>query len=502
MIFHTEEQAGGPPRNHKHTALTWLILALYAAVAAPQSQAAESLRSYIEDGRHRQAYGLYIQKKKLGWAIDELKLGTHQGREAAVQSFEMKGSFRAGGETADFTSRSTVYFSLEGDGAILEAEEVSNENGRETRRQAIPQAGGTLLITKTEAGETRRIGPALKENLKLVQQLDTWLSNEPKKGAKFESWSTMLDQDEVNALETYVYRGSKTILWGGVRTEVFLVRVQMEGMDVNCEVTSDGTLISGMIGGLMELRAETETVAKQTGDEPIDLLGASNIVVDKRLGDSEQITFLRLRIRGLGDFAVPVSHRQKIASKRRDSQILELSRDFRVKQSAPLPDAERRKNLESTGGVQSDHPQIVQKALEIAGTGGTSLEKAERLQKWVHGYVRQRMAANASTALEVLNSRAGDCTEITLLFVSLCRAIGIPAREVGGVMYVDDERPIFGWHAWAEIHDGGRWVSIDPTWDQVYVDATHLKLADGTDDWAWVNLLGRVKIEILDFKRK
>ena len=34
----------------------------------------------------------------------------------------------------------------------------------------------------------------------------------------------------------------------------------------------------------------------------------------------------------------------------------------------------------------------------------------------------------------------------------------------------------------------------------VYVDATHLKLSEGTNDFAWINLLGRLKIRVVGSK--
>src|SRR5205807_1297290 len=82
-------------------------------------------------------------------------------------------------------------------------------------------------------------------------------------------------------------------------------------------------------------------------------------------------------------------------------------------------------------------------------------------------------------ARPVLENKAGDCTEHTLLFVALARAAGLPAREVGGVAYVGGDEPAFGWHAWAEVHDGSQWVAVDPTWGQVFVDATHIKFSEG-----------------------
>ena len=62
-----------------------------------------------------------------------------------------------------------------------------------------------------------------------------------------------------------------------------------------------------------------------------------------------------------------------------------------------------------------------------------------------------------------------------MLFVALCRAEGVPAREVSGLMYAGDQLGAFGGHAWAEVALDGRWVSADPTWNQFPVDATHIK---------------------------
>ena len=104
------------------------------------------------------------------------------------------------------------------------------------------------------------------------------------------------------------------------------------------------------------------------------------------------------------------------------------------------------------------------------------------------GNLRQTYAANASTAVRILDNRAGDCSEHALLLVALARAAGIPAREVGGLAYPGDEPPLFGWHAWTEIHDGSQWVSVDPMWNQVYVDATHIKLTEDVSDLSWFNV--------------
>jgi len=44
-------------------------------------------------------------------------------------------------------------------------------------------------------------------------------------------------------------------------------------------------------------------------------------------------------------------------------------------------------------------------------------------------------------------------------------------------------------------------VSVDPTWNQVFVDATHIKLSEGDENWSWLNLLSKLKIRVLKFTR-
>jgi transglutaminase-like putative cysteine protease len=33
-------------------------------------------------------------------------------------------------------------------------------------------------------------------------------------------------------------------------------------------------------------------------------------------------------------------------------------------------------------------------------------------------------------------------------------------------------------HAWNEVFSEGHWQGVDPTWNQVRLDATHIKLSD------------------------
>jgi transglutaminase-like putative cysteine protease len=61
----------------------------------------------------------------------------------------------------------------------------------------------------------------------------------------------------------------------------------------------------------------------------------------------------------------------------------------------------------------------------------------------------------------------------------MCRAEGVPARVVTGLVYVPLQGG-FGFHLWNEVYVNRRWVAIDSAYDQTQVDATHLKLSDSS----------------------
>jgi len=70
------------------------------------------------------------------------------------------------------------------------------------------------------------------------------------------------------------------------------------------------------------------------------------------------------------------------------------------------------------------------------------------------------------------NPEASTCSQFTDLFIALCRASGIPTREVVGYAYTDnqqikqiaEESDLL--HSWPEYFDTIRntWIAVDPTW--------------------------------------
>lgn len=474
------------------------IAIVFIPFAAAQEPKSESLKEFVQTNASRHAVGLYLQNKKVGWMISELKLGTRGGREVAVETSEMLLKLKAESETSVVTEKELLYYSLEGDGQILYAENRSTNDGKETVHIATPSAKGMTVATTVGGVKTTREVPRLKATLRINQQLTCWFLSNPKIDATFEHWGTSWEDDDIDSKELFTYKGKKSIVWGGVRTDVYILKINMQGAFFEAEMLANGNPIRGKIASILDMRAESEELVKKLDEGGVDMIAASSIKVDRDLGASPLVSHLTLEVEGLQDFEFPSSHRQKI--RRENGKVyLELEQDFRKAKGSPLSDAERKKYTSATPTIQSGNEKVKKLAAKIVGGETDPLKKADLIKSWVYKKLRKTMACNSTTTLGVLDNMAGDCTEHTLLFVSLARAAGLPARELTGVAHVDK---IFGWHAWAEVHDGHQWVSVDPTWDELYVDATHVVFSHDSQNHSWLNVLGRVSFKAIKVEKK
>ena len=73
--------------------------------------------------------------------------------------------------------------------------------------------------------------------------------------------------------------------------------------------------------------------------------------------------------------------------------------------------------------------------------------------------------------------RQGSCRDLTILFMEVCRAIGLAARFVSGYQEGDPDQQERDLHAWAEVYlPGGGWRGYDPT-HGLAVSDRHIALA-------------------------
>jgi transglutaminase-like putative cysteine protease len=109
--------------------------------------------------------------------------------------------------------------------------------------------------------------------------------------------------------------------------------------------------------------------------------------------------------------------------------------------------------------------KIKELADEIAGAETNPLREARDFYDWIGGNIKYSFAREYSTLTNIsdycLSNGYGDCGQETLLFITLCRSRGIPARWQTGWDIFPGAKDI---HDWSEIYLAPYgWVPVD-TW--------------------------------------
>ncbi|MFB3895960.1 MAG: transglutaminase family protein [bacterium] len=111
-------------------------------------------------------------------------------------------------------------------------------------------------------------------------------------------------------------------------------------------------------------------------------------------------------------------------------------------------------------------PEFDQISKEIIGNETNPYLKAKKIYDWIGNNIKYSYAHEYCTIRNISKTtfmrRYGDCGEEAMLFITLCRMNGIPARwQTSWTMY--PVRESSGMHDWAEIYLAPYgWVPVDP----------------------------------------
>jgi len=139
----------------------------------------------------------------------------------------------------------------------------------------------------------------------------------------------------------------------------------------------------------------------------------------------------------------------------------------------PVPEADTlQKNLLEQKYWPINDPSISAKAKELKSIKEVYDFVVKHLS---YDYERVEAGVERLGGLEALNQPdQATCMEFTDLFITLARAVGVPAREVNGYAYTTNPklRPLSlvtdVLHSWPEYWDDEKkiWVPVDPTWEK------------------------------------
>jgi hypothetical protein len=230
---------------------------------------------------------------------------------------------------------------------------------------------------------------------------------------------------------------------------------------------------------------------------PFDIVSSAAIPVSRTLPNPRLLKSLRLQLaRPLepSPFSFPPRQQQdgRLVTVTQEAVSALLSYELPQTQPHFAPD------LAATPFLQSVHPRVVAQMRQILGSERDALRATQRLLDWTYTTVQKAPTMSLPTALDVLDSRKGDCNEHAVLFTALARAAGIPARVAAGIVYLDGA---FYYHAWSEVWLG-QWVAVDPTFHQFPADATHVKFVEGGPEqhMALVKFIGQIQLEVVEYR--
>ena len=164
---------------------------------------------------------------------------------------------------------------------------------------------------------------------------------------------------------------------------------------------------------------------------------------------------------------------------------------IKEKENFPILNPNNNEYLEFIGLIDTNQ-KIKNQASQLAQGQDDVFLIASIIAKWIRediNYDLSTIAENPNQkSSEVFESKVGVCKEITNLYVSMMRSLGIPARVVSGFAYTDSQEVVdfvgnnWGGHAWAEVYISGEWVPFDLTYNQYgFVDATHIPTFKGLE---------------------
>lgn len=422
-------------------------------------------------------YGLYLNGEKSGFALMSTQKDA-EGRIAVVQDAH----FRLVMENVpqDLQIYAKRVYAPSGELIEIKSHFV-DPSGKENSFDA--HVAGDSLILKTSVGGVgdELTLPKPKESLADALRQEEWVLKNPQVGDKIEfSLFEPMFQRELNGVSEIIESDERVL--DGVPTKVYRIRTLLTemGLESVSYVAQNGSVLEDVAAGMFTMRLEPEEVAKDV-DYNNDVIVSNAARVDKRIDKPRERDALRLELRGaLVDEHLFSDERQTMLKDGDHVDFYAKRLDLTGFAAAKLPieGGDMDEWLKPTPYVQCDDERLKSKAKEIAGDETDSLIISNKLCAWVYENMRSTYSARLTNAIEVLESLEGDCTEHSILFIGLARAIGLPAREIAGVVYVDGRQPGFYFHQWAKVWVG-KWIDVDPTFNQPVADVTHIKFAEG-----------------------
>jgi hypothetical protein len=482
-----------------------MIIGLVAFCAS--SVSAETETDYL---------AILLQGQKVGYAVHTR---TVEGDKVITcESFQM--TLGRGGQAVKVSSEEKHIETTAGKPLGFEMSMITSGIEQKTTGTVTD---GKVEVIKQAAGQTQTLtadwpeGAVLSEGVRLVQ-----VQRGLKEGDIYEVQMFRPDLLSAVRARAEIGKATKIDLFGRILdlTEVKMttfIQGQQIAMTsyVNQDYKAMKTLVP-MMGMTMEMVACDKNFAMRE-DDVIDFLDRLSIASPVKLNNLGNVSSVTYELVPAKDkkLVIPTTSSQTVSEK--DGSIFVTVTKGGIPENAVFPytgtDQTVLDALKPTEYIQSDDPKVIDLARHAVGGSEDAVKAARQIESFVAGYIQQKdLSVGYASAGEVAQSRQGDCSEHAVLTAGMCRAVGIPARVVCGIVYADsfiNKERIFGGHMWVEAYIGDTWVGLDAT--RVSQDGSgrgfgpgHIALATGngdpTDFFSLVNTLGYFTIKNIVIK--
>lgn len=137
----------------------------------------------------------------------------------------------------------------------------------------------------------------------------------------------------------------------------------------------------------------------------------------------------------------------------------------KVKSLNTIPADIKAKYLGDNEKYQINSPIIQKTVKKVVGNEKNAYWIIRKLHQFLIGHLYYNMDGAWDTAPTVIRNGHGSCSEYSFVFISLCKAAGIPTRYVGATWIKKDTASMDQvYHRWIEVYlPGYGWVPTDPT---------------------------------------
>lgn len=452
---------------------------------------------------YEQWMGAYVGDKKVGYLSYKIDNAEFDGVKGYKIYSVLNNRLTILG--ADLNQLVTTVVYTDSNYAPLKEDFSMSSGGKTTKISAKFEKKTIECVISAGSGMSKQSVPIPEKASLVSDSLFSMTDPNPTVGKEYSQYYFNPLTLTVDALKVVVERKEKITLDGKEYDAIVLRNTTAMGdMTVWQEPSGDVLKVVAMMGISMRRQSKDEAI-KDVGAGSSDFAVLTSIKTDREIPAPRLVKSLDIVLKGLRDsnMIISDSRQEVIKGDEKPGSVhfkikaakFDSSKSLNLPVSKPAMD----EYLMSTPYLDHDMKSVKDKALSIVGDEKSAYTACSKIRSWVYGNLKYNGSIGITRcASDVLKSKEGVCRDYAILFAALTRSQGIPAKVVSGVLYANGG---FYYHAWVECYVG-EWVPFDGTLTTDFVDATHIKMAEGdaTSMFGLAKIMGSLKAEVKAFK--